>query len=96
MDTYFKIKTFMEFGLPVILFGVIALGFLLFVIWAYFDNKKIQKIDNYMKSNGYEYYLRNVASCGGKAWWAYRKGDIRIDTDDLYKMSFREVKRKFK
>ena len=96
MDTYFKIKIFMEFGLPVILFGVIALGFLLFIIWAYFDNKKIQKIDNYMKSNWYEYYLRNVASCGDKAWWAYRKDDIRIDTDDLYKMSFREVKRKFK
>jgi len=49
-----------------------------------------------MLSNGYEYYLRNVASFGGKAWWAYRKENVSIDEDDLYRMTFHQVKKKYK
>lgn len=42
-----------------------------------------------MLDNGYEYYLRNVASFGDKCWWAYRKDNISIDEEKLYKMSFK-------
>ena len=49
-----------------------------------------------MLANGYEHYLRDVASVGGKCWYAFRKDNIRIDEEKLYKMSFRQVKRRFK
>lgn len=96
MDTYIKYKIFTEFYIPAIVFGIVLLIILFIIIKAFFEDKKINKIKTYMKSNGYEYYLRNVSSFGGKAWWAYRKGDVRIDEDDLYKMSFREIKKRFK
>ena len=65
-------------------------------IWIGISGWKATQIDNYMKSIGYEYHLKGVASFGDKAWWEYRKGDIRIDTDDLYKMKMRDIKKRFK
>ena len=96
MDTYFKYKMFTEFYIPAIVFGIVLLLVAFVLIKAYFEDKKIKKIKTYMKANGYEYYLRNVASCGVKTWWAYRKDNVSIDENDLYKMSFREIKKKFK
>jgi len=96
METYFKIKSIIEFGIPALLFGLCVLIILLGIIWVIWSTHKESKIKKYMLSHGYEYYLRNVASFGNKVWWAYRKENISIDEDDLYKMTFRQVKRKYK
>lgn len=96
METYFKLKIFAEFGTPIIILSIIVLIIFIIVIKAILDGKKIKKIKRYMESKGYEYYLRDVASCGDKTWWAYRKDHIRVDEDELYKLSFRKIKKKFK
>lgn len=94
MELYYKIKTFTEFGFPVIVFTAVILIIVGIYIYSCIDARKVRKIRKYMKENGYEYYLRDVASVGGKAWWAYRRDGFSIDTDDLYKMSFKEIKKK--
>lgn len=96
METYFKIKSFIEFGIPVFLFALCALIMLVYVIIVIVESHKENKIKKYMLANGYEHYLRNVASFGGKCWYAYRKDDVRIDEEKLYKMSFRQVRKNFK
>ena len=96
MDTYFKIKSFVEFGIPVFLVALSVLIILVCIIVAIVESHKENKIKKYMLANGYEHYLRGVASFGGRCWYAYRKDDIRIDEEKLYKMSFRQVKKSFK
>lgn len=96
METYFKIKTFLEFAVPIILLIIWILIMLIFMIWAVISSYKETKIKKYMFSNGYERYLRDVASFGNKDWWAYRKDNISIDEEELYKMSYGQVKKKFK
>lgn len=96
METYFKIKSFIEFGIPVFLFALCVLIILLIIIWAAWSSHREDKIKKYMLANGYEYYLRNVASFGGKAWWAYRKENVSIDEEDLYRLTFRKIKKKYK
>lgn len=95
METYFKIKSIIEFGIPAFLFAICILMILLIIIWAVWSSHRENKIKKYMLANGYEYYLRNVSSCGGKDWWAYRKENTSIDEDDLYKMTFRQIKKKY-
>lgn len=95
IEQYLKFKMFTEIYLPAIIFGVIVLFIIVMVLLAIIESHKIDKIKKYMLDNGYEYYLRDVASFGDKVWWAYRKDNVRIDEDDLYKMSLREVKKKY-
>lgn len=96
METYFKIKTFIEFGIPVFLFALCVLIILFIIVWAAWSSHREDKIKKYMLANGYEYYLRNVASFGDKAWWAYRKENVSIDEEDLYRLKFRQIKKKYK
>lgn len=96
METYFKIKSFVEFGVPLFLVALFVLIILAYIIIAIVESHKENKIKKYMLANGYEHYLRDVASFGGKCWYAYRKDDIRIDEEKLYKMSFHQVKKEFK
>lgn len=91
MNTYFKFRLITELT-PIILAILVFIGI---VIWVIIGVKKIEKIDAYMKNHGYEYYLRDVGLYGDKDWWAYRKGNISIDTDELYKIKFRDIKKKF-
>lgn len=95
VDKYLKFKMFTEIYIPLIIFGAIVLFIIVMVLMAIVESHKIDKIKKYMLDNGYEYYLRDVASFGGKVWWAYRKDNVRIDEEDLYKMSLREVKKKY-
>lgn len=95
IEKYLKFKMFTEIYLPAIIFGVIVLFIIVMVLLAIIESHKIDKIKKYMLDNGYEYYLRDVASFDDKVWWAYRKDNVRIDEDDLYKMSLREVKKKY-
>lgn len=96
METYFKIKSLVEFGVPVFFICLCVLIMLICIIVGIIESHKENKIKRYMLANGYEHYLRDVASVGGKCWYAFRKDNIRIDEEKLYKMSFRQVKRKFK
>lgn len=95
VEKYLKFKMFTEIYLPAIIFGVIVLFIFIMVLMAIVEGHKIDKIKKYMIDNGYEYYLRDVASFGDKVWWAYRKDNVRIDEKDLYKMSLREIKKKY-
>lgn len=95
VDKYLKFKMFTEIYIPLIIFGAIVLFIIVMVLMAIVESHKIDKIKKYMLDNGYEYYLRDVASFGDKVWWAYRKDNVRIDEEDLYKMSLREVKKKY-
>lgn len=95
VEKYLKFKMFTEIYLPAIIFGVIVLFIFIMVLMAIVEGHKIDKIKKYMIDNGYEYYLRDVASFGDKVWWSYRKDNVRIDEEDLYKMSLREIKKKY-
>lgn len=46
---------------------------------------KENEIKKHMLTKGYEQYLWDVVSLGGKCWFTYRKDDIRIDEDKSYK-----------
>lgn len=96
MEIYFKIKSFVEFGIPAFLFVLCALIMLICMLIEIIGSHKANKIKKYMLANGYEYYLKNVSSVGEKCWYAYRKDDIRIDEEKLYKMSFRQIKKDFR
>ncbi len=100
METYFKIKTFTEFTVPVVFLMLLVLLLVLMILfsaikcaWNFFKKKKIKK---YMLANGYECYLIQVNSSRAKERWAYEKGRVRVDEDDLCRMTFRQIKRKYK
>lgn len=95
VERYLKFKMFTEIYLPAIIFGAIVLFIVAMVLMAIVEGRKIDKIKKYMIDNGYEYYLRDVASFGDKVWWAYRKDNVRIDEEDLYKMSLKKIKKKY-
>ena len=93
METYFKIKVLLDYVIPIIIIAVIVIIYILLAVLSTLNDAKKKK---YMLSHGYEYYLRTVASFGGKVWWAYKKDGNSIDEEDLFKMKFSDIKKRFK
>lgn len=94
MDTYFTFKLFSEIGIITIFILVIITIILITIINC---KRWIRKI-NYLESIGFEKRLRNVSSMGNQAnyWYIRDIDDSRIDTDEIEKMSLRELKKKYK
>lgn len=77
-------------GICVILLCVLLVKFLITSI-------KEQLIANYMKTIGYNRYLIDRHIITGTEIWAYaREGSEYVDEDELFAMSLKEVKERFK
>ena len=101
MDGYFKIKTFFEFKLPLILIGVVIGIFIILLIRALIIDYIFRKKVKIPIDVGYEKYLFNVASCGYGETWGYilKDGDRWIDQlkdRDIYKMNIKQIKARVK
>lgn len=95
MDTYFKLKMFSDYIIPIALIVIVILVGTVVVTIASIKEKRIK---NFFISNGYERELFDVASFGGGAFYGWtRKSDhARIDDRDIRGWSLREIKKKYK
>ena len=89
IDVYFGMKIIV----PVLLFTVFILWFIVAMIKATINDKKFAKIKKYMLSIGFKYTLLDVSSVGGKTFYGFvRKGDGAIYNRDLMRMTLKEIK----
>lgn len=96
MKAYYTFKLIMELA-PIVLFVLLVLC--LFIISLIKQFKWDRKI-NYLQSRGFERYLKDVASVGGKAWYGWRYDDgtmfgIRISEEELERITYKELKERF-
>ena len=96
MKAYFTFKLFMELA-PIIIFILLAiLIFFASLIKQCGWDRKIE----YLQSLGFERYLKDVASVGGKAWygWKCEKGvmaGMRISEEELERIDYKTLKERF-
>ena len=99
MDTYFKLKTIFSFYFPITILCVVVLVIIGLIIYAklhyvLIDKKKFKLMEN----ANYKHEVRDVASCGDKAWyhWIKRGRDGWISSslrdEEFDKMSCKELK----
>lgn len=95
-NLYFIFKFIIEL-LPVVLFGLLTITIITInVINQYRFTKKI----NYLKSIGFERYLKDVASVSNKAWYGWEREDgsmfgQRISEEEINRIDYKELKEKF-
>lgn len=96
MKAYFTFKLIMELA-PIVIFVLLALFLFITSLIKQFEwDRKIK----YLQSRGFERYLKDVASVGGKAWygWECEKGvmaGMRISEEELERIDYKELKEKF-
>lgn len=96
MKTYYTFKLIMELA-PLAIFVLLALFLFVTSLIKQFEwDRKIR----YLQSHGFERYLKNVASVGGKAWYGWRYDDgtmfgIRISEEELEKITYKKLKERF-
>lgn len=99
MDTYFRLKTIFGFYIPIALVGIIVLAIIGLLIYAKLHYELIDKNKiSLMTDAGYKREVRDVASCGDKAWyhWIKRGSNGRIcsgiNEEEFEKMRYKDVK----
>lgn len=96
MKAYFTFKLIMELA-PIVVFILLALFLFVTALIKQFEwNRKIK----YLQSRGFERYLKDVASVGGKAWygWYYDDGTVfgmRISEEELGRITYKKLKERF-
>lgn len=95
LELWLKLKILFDYIIPLCIFGIIILLFLIYIIYIYIKsiiwNKKIKLL----RKNGYERYLINVSSCGNGAWygWQYNNYEYKITEKDLDEISYQNLKK---
>ena len=96
MQVYFIFQLVKELA-PIAIFVLLTLFlFIASLIKQFQWDRKIK----YLQSRGFEQYLKDVASVGGKAWYGWRYDDgtmfgMRISEDELEKISYKTLKERF-
>ena len=96
MKAYFTFKLIMELA-PIVIFVLLAVFlFITSLIKQFERDRKIK----YLQSRGFERYLKNVASVGGKAWYGWRYDDgtmfgMRISEEELESITYKKLKERF-
>lgn len=95
MDTYFKLKMFSDYIIPIILIAAIIIVGAVVVAISSIKEKRIKK---FFESNGYERKLFDVASFGNGAFygWVRESDNTRVDDRDIKGWSLRQIKKKYK
>lgn len=95
MDTYFKLKIFSEYIIPIILVVVIIIIGIVVVAISTIKEKRREK---FFMSNGYKRELFDVAAFGSGAFygWVRESDNTRVDDRDIKGWSLREIKKKYK
>lgn len=103
MEFYFKLKTIFEFVIPGVLFGIFILFAIIAFLHAVKSDWKANKNAKILKEAGFKRDLHSVPSVGdGATYWYVRDSDEGTWEDnhiferDLYRLSARELKKKYK
>ena len=94
MVKYFKFKLYVE----LIIVGLLVLAIVIPILKVTISNIKETRKENYLASIGFEKKMRIVASVGNHCDYRYirKEDDICIEDYEFYKMSLRELKKKYK
>lgn len=96
MEAYFNFKLFLELA-PIVCFILLAI----FIFFASLIKQcEWNRKTEYLQSIGFERYLKDVASVGGKAWygWECEKGamaGMRISEEELERIDYKKLKERF-
>ena len=79
------------------LLGICAILLCVLLVKFLITSIKEQRVADYMASIGYKRYLIDRCIITGTEIWAYaREGSEYVDEDELFVMSLKEVKERFK
>ena len=94
MNTYYKIKIFMEYILPVVFFAVIIAIILICCIVSGIKESRIHK---FFLSHGYKRELFDVSSVGKGSYyvWVRESDRKRVDDRDIKGCSLKKIKEKY-
>lgn len=95
-EAYFTFKLFMELA-PIVWFVLLVV---IIFITSYIKSWKWDRKIEYLQSLGFERYLKDVASVGGKAWygWECKEGimaNMRISEEELERIDYKTLKERF-
>lgn len=95
MDTYFKIKIFTDFLLPI---TIIAALLTIAVIWVTVSVVIERRKEKFFLSRGYKRELFGVPSFGNGAFygWVRESDNMRVDDRDIKGWSLKQIKEKYK
>ena len=95
MNSYFKLKIYTEYIIPIVLLIVLLV---IIAIWVVINNTKTKRINKFFLSNGYERKLLDVSSIGSKAFygWVRESDNKRVDDRDIKGWSLKQIKEKYK
>lgn len=93
MNTYYTIRMYTDFWIPLVIFGLILV---VGVIWLIWNSIKEMIVNRFFTKHGYERKLLDVASFGGKCFYGWvreRNGKVTVADDRVIKhMSYKEIK----
>lgn len=95
MDTYFKIKMYAEYIIPIALLVIV---FIITAIITAIGAVKEKMINKFFSSHGYERKLLDVSSVGAKAFYGWvRTSDYKVADDrNIKNLSIKQIKEKYK
>ena len=95
MDTYFKIKMYAEYIIPI---ALLIITFVITAILIAIGTVKEKMINKFFLSHGYERRLLDVSSVGAKAFYGWvRTSDYKVADDrNIKNLSIKQIKEKYK
>lgn len=95
MDTYFKIKMYAEYIIPI---ALLIITFVITAILIAIGTVKEKMINKFFLSHGYERRLLDVSSVGAKAFYGWvRTSDYKVADDrNIKNLSLRQIKERYK
>lgn len=96
MNTYYTIKMYTDFWIPLVLVGALLV---VIIIRSTLESFKAARINRFFIEHGYERKLLGVAAFGNGRFYGWRRecGDkvTIVDDRDIKHKSFREIKEQY-
>lgn len=95
MDSYFKVKYFLDYALPA---AVLLLSLIIWIACVIYSTSREKKIHKFFTSHGYKRKLLDVPSVGDGAFYGWIRDTDRtvVDDRDIAGMSLKSIKKKYK
>ena len=87
-ETYFAVLLWVKYIVPIFIISFLIIWIAFSILYSHIQTKRKVK---WLKNNGFIRFLKDVASVGGCAFYAWKNGNIILDERDIIKMSYKEM-----
>lgn len=98
LNLWLELKILFDYIIPLSLFGIIFLLFIIFLIHTFIQSIIWDKKIKLLQKNEYKRYLIDVPSYGNGAWYGWQKDNYKykISEKELEKISYSTLKKELK